>query len=501
MTDRAIRSIAIVGGGTAGWMAASLLAQVLRGTGCAITLVESPDIGIVGVGEATIPPILDFLKLIEVDLDAFVRDTQATFKLGIKFQDWSRVGESYWHPFGTFGVSIDRRPFHHVWHKARAEGLEMSVPHHSLAAALGEAGRFAWPDPSVGGPLAGLRHALHFDAALVARFLRGHAEARGIRRLEREVASAVLRDDGFIDALTLTDGGEVKADLYIDCSGFRGLLIEQTLGTGYEDWTRWLPCDRAIAAPTAHAGPPAPYTLAVAQDAGWRWKIPLQHRVGNGYVYASQAIDDDTALAELLAAIGQPLAEPRRLRFTTGRRKAFWNRNVVTLGLASGFLEPLESTSIHLVCSGLYKLLDHFPDRDFAPSNIAAYNQALVHEYETFRDFIVLHYCATARDDTAFWRDRAGAAVPDTLAERLELYRACGRITTRQGDLFTDLSWFYVLDGMGLRPRAYDPLVEASNFEQVQALLPRLSGQIAALVAQSPTHEAAIASLGRHRAA
>ncbi|EJL27801.1 Tryptophan halogenase [Caulobacter sp. AP07] len=492
MIDRAIKSIAIVGGGTAGWMAASLLAQTLRGTGCAITLIESPDIGIVGVGEATIPPILDFLKLIEADLDAFLQATQATFKLGIKFQDWSRVGESYWHPFGSFGVSIDRRPFHHVWHKARAEGLDMAVADFSLAAALGEAGRFAPPDPRASGPLAGLRHALHFDAALVAKFLRDHAERRGVRRLEREVARAVLRDDGFIDALTLTDGGQVKADFYIDCSGFRGLLIEQALETGYEDWTKWLPCDRAIAAPTAHAGPPAPYTLAAAQDAGWRWKIPLRHRVGNGYVYASQAIDDETALSELLAAIGEPLAEPRKLRFTTGRRKAFWNRNCVALGLASGFLEPLESTSIHLVCSGLYKLLDHFPDRDFAPSNIAAYNQALIAEYETFRDFIVLHYCATARDDTPFWRHRAQAPVPASLAERMELYRACGRINTRPGELFTDLSWFYVLEGMGLRPRAHDPLVDASDFRQVRAILPRLAQQVAAVVAQSPTHQAAL---------
>ncbi|KRA56218.1 tryptophan halogenase [Caulobacter sp. Root655] len=500
MTDRAIKSIAIVGGGTAGWMAASLLAQTLRGTGCAITLIESPDIGIVGVGEATIPPILDFLKLIEVDLDAFLQATQATFKLGIKFQDWSRVGESYWHPFGSFGVSIDRRPFHHVWHKARTEGLDMAVPDFSLAAALGEAGRFAPPDPRAGGPLAGLRHALHFDAALVAKFLRDHAERRGVRRLEREVARAVLRDDGFIDALTLTDGEQVKADFYIDCSGLRGLLIEQALETGYEDWTRWLPCDRAIAAPTAHAGPPAPYTLAVAQDAGWRWKIPLRHRVGNGYVYASQAIDDETALSELLAAIGEPLAEPRKLRFTTGRRKAFWNRNCVALGLASGFLEPLESTSIHLVCSGLYKLLDHFPDRDFAPSNIAAYNRALVAEYETFRDFIVLHYCATARDDTPFWRDRAEASIPDSLAERMELYRACGRIDTRPGELFTDLSWFYVLEGMGLRPRAHDPLVDASDFRQVRAILPRLAQQVATVVAQSPTHQAALGA-GRSVAA
>ncbi|GGL21483.1 tryptophan halogenase family protein [Caulobacter rhizosphaerae] len=501
MSDRSIRSIAIVGGGTAGWMAACLLSQTLRGTGCAITLVESPDIGTVGVGEATIPPIFDFLKLIEVDLDAFIPATQATFKLGIKFDDWRAIGDSYWHPFGTFGVSIDRRPFHHVFHKARAQGLDPTAPQFSLAAALGDAGRLAHPDPRVPGPLAGLRQALHFDAVLVARFLRDHAERRGVRRLEREVAEAKLRDDGFIEALALKGGGELAADLYIDCSGFRGLLIEQALGAGYEDWTRWLPCDRALAAPTAHAGPPPPYTQAVAMDAGWRWRIPLQHRVGNGYVYSSAFIDDGAAQDELLSAIGQPLAEPRKLSFTAGRRKTMWSRNCVALGLASGFLEPLESTSIHLVCSGLYKLLDHFPDRDFASVNIAAYNRALADEYETYRDFILLHYCVTARDDTAFWRDRTAAPLPDRLAERLELYRACGRVDAKPGELFTDLSWFYIFEGMGVTPRAYDPLVDASNFQQVRAVLPELTARIAAVVAQSPTHEAALAAIVRRSAA
>ncbi|MBO9707180.1 MAG: tryptophan 7-halogenase [Caulobacter sp.] len=493
MTDRSIKSIVIVGGGTAGWMAASLLVRVLRGTGVAITLVEAPDIGTVGVGEATIPPILDFLRLAEVDLGAFVQATQATYKLGIKFQDWLRLGQSYWHPFGAFGVSIDRRPFPQVWHKARAQGLSLSVPEFSLAAALGEAGRFARPDPGAPGPQAGLRYALHFDAALVACVLRDHATARGVRRLEREVTGAVLRRDGFVEALSLKEGGTLAADLFIDCSGFRGLLIEQALGVGYEDWSRWLPCDRAIAVPTAHSRPPAPYTLATAQSAGWRWTIPLRHRVGNGYVYASGAIDDAAAEAELLAAVGEPLAEPRRLRFVAGRRKAFWSRNVVALGLASGFLEPLESTSIHLVCSGLYKLLDHFPDLDFAPANIAVYNRTLTDEYETFRDFIVLHYCATRRDDTAFWRER-GAAVPDSLAQRLELYRACGRADARPGELFTDLSWFYVFEGMGVRPRAYDPLVDASDFRQVRDLLPQLAGQVSDIVARSPSHAAFLAT-------
>ncbi|PXA85919.1 tryptophan halogenase [Caulobacter sp. D5] len=490
--DRAIGSIAILGGGTAGWMAAAVLAQVLRGTGTSITLVESADIPTVGVGEATIPPIVDFLRLLEIDQAEFMVATEGTFKLGIRFDDWTTPGERYWHPFGTFGPTIDRRPFHNMWHRLRAAGDDPRVEAYSLSAALGDAGRMAFADPRAGGvgPSGGLRHALHFDAGLVARFLRTWSERRGVTRLERKVEGAVLRDDGFVEALALKGGGHLAADLFIDCSGFRGVLIEEALKTGYEDWSRWLPCDRAVAGLTARDPNPPPFTQAAARPAGWRWRIPLRHRTGNGYVYSSAHVGDDEALADLAREAGPLLSEPRFLRFKGGRRKAFWSRNVVALGLASGFLEPLESTSIHFVTSGLMKLLDHFPDKDFDPANIAAYNAALIAEYEAARDFIVLHYQPTRRDEP-FWRERA-AAIPDTLAERLELYRGTGRIPFRPGELFTDLSWFYVLEGMGVRPAAYDPLVNFSNLAETRAGLVGWRGRVAQGVAEAATHEAVL---------
>lgn len=488
--DRRLRHIAIVGGGTAGWMAASMLARALPGRGCAITVIESPDIGTVGVGEATIPPIIDLLRFLDIDEADFIRHTQSTYKLGIKFIDWRRVGASYWHPFGSFGGSINRRPFFHAWQKAVAEGMAPRFNDFSLCAALGDAGRFRAPDPAQPGPVAGLRYALHFDAGLVARYLRGYAERLGVTRLERTVASATRHPDGRLDALVFKEGGELAADLFIDCSGFRGVLIEQVLQTGYVDWTHVLPCDRAVAAPTEIAGARAPYTLSAARPGGWRWRIPLQHRAGNGYVYSSAHVDDETACRDLLAEVGEtPLAEPRVLRFTTGRRKRFWNGNCIALGLASGFIEPLESTSIHLVMSGVYNLLEHFPDRDFDPVNIAAYNTELIEEIERIRDFVVLHYCGTQRDDTAFWNDCRTMPLPDSLSERIEGYRATGRIRPRQGELFTDLSWFYILDGLGVTPRAHDPLMDVVPSAQLRDILGRMARATAEAARAAPSHD------------
>jgi len=368
MTDNSrIKRIAIVGGGSAGWMAASILARALPGTGTVITVIESPDIGTVGVGEATIPPIIDLLRFLNINEGDFVKHTQSTYKLGIKFTNWPAQGHTYWHPFGTFGTMINLRPFHHAWARARAQGLAPRFNDFSLCAALGDAGKFRFPDAAVQGPVAGLRYALHFDAGLVAKYLRSYSERLGVARMERTVADATLREDGFLDELVFSDGTRLQADLYIDCSGFRGVLIEGALKTGYLDWSDVLPCDRAVAVPTELASPRSPYTEATAHGAGWRWRIPLQHRAGNGYVYSSAHIADSQALDDLLAAVGEkPLADPRFLRFVTGRRKLFWNRNCVALGLASGFLEPLESTSIHLVMSGVYKLLEHFPNCGFA---------------------------------------------------------------------------------------------------------------------------------------
>ena len=470
-------------------MAASILARALNGS-CTITVVEAPDIGTIGVGEATIPPIIDLLRFLGIDEADFVRHTNATYKLGITFSDWGRVGERYWHPFGTLGVPIARRPFFHAWHKARASGSAARIGDFSLCAALGDAGRFAFPDPQSSGPLAGLKYALHFDAARVADYLRAYAERLGVTCLARRVVTATQRADGFLDHLVFADTTTLDADLFIDCSGFRGVLIEQVLGTGYVDWSDVLPCDRAVAMPTAGRAPRPPYTAVSARPAGWRWRIPLQHRAGNGYVYSSRHVSDDAALNDLLAAVGEPpVAEPRVIRFVTGHRRKFWNRNCVALGLASGFIEPLESTSIHLVMSGAYNLLDRFPDRDFDAANIDAYNDELTAEIEAVRDFVILHYCTTQRTDTAFWRDCGAMALPPSLTERLAIYRGTGRIKPRAGELFTDLSWFYILDGMGIRPERYDPLLDVVTDRQLADTLAGLAAATRATVAAAAAHD------------
>jgi tryptophan halogenase len=485
-----IRNIAIVGGGTAGWMAASMLARALPGTRTSITVVESPDIGIIGVGEATIPPIIDLLRFLSIDEADFVRHTEATYKLGIKFVDWKTVGESYWHPFGTFGAPIIRRPFYHAWHKARAAGLPLRFNDYSPCAALGDDFKFRFPDPATAdSPAAGLRYALHFDAVLVAKYLRTYAERLGVARLERTVAGALRRDDGFLDELKFSDGSSLKADLYIDCSGFRGVLIEQVLGAGYVDWSSMLPCDRAVAAPSATSGKRAPYTQSFARSAGWQWRIPLQHRTGNGYVYSSQFCSDEEACADLLGVIGSPLADPRFLRFTTGRRKVFWNGNCVALGLASGFLEPLESTSIHLVSSGIYHLLEHYPDTHFDQSNIDSYNAEVTYEFERIRDFIVLHYCLTQREDAPLWSYCRSMAVPDTLRQRIELYRGTGRVRWRAGELFTDTSWFHIFEGLGVYPAHYDPLLDVVTLDKLKEILVSLAHGTAAVSRAAPPHD------------
>jgi len=486
-----IRSIAIVGGGTAGWMAASVLARALSGTGLTITVIESPEIGTVGVGEATIPPIIDLLRFLDINHEDFVRHTQATYKLGIKFIDWRHGGgESYWHPFGTCGAPINRRPFYHAWQRARGEGIALDLHDYSLCAALGDAGKFRFPDPSQPAPVAGLRYALHFDAGLVAKYLRAYAERLGVTRREGTVRGATLRADGFIEELVFADGGRLAAELFIDCSGFRGLLIEETLKTGYVDWSAMLPCDRAVALPTLTAAPRAPYTRAWARAAGWQWRIPLQHRVGNGYVYASAHLSETEALDDLVRVVGEDAAgEPRFLRFVTGRRRLFWNRNCIALGLASGFIEPLESTSIHLVMSGVYNLLEHFPDRAFAQANIDSFNEELIYEYERVRDFIVLHYCLTQRTDTELWRYCGHMPLPDSLSERIELYRRTARIRPKGGELFTDLSWFYIFEGMGVVPEGGDPLMAVVSGPQLREMLALLARATAAACREAPAHD------------
>ncbi len=484
-----IRSIVIVGGGSAGWMTAAALSAALTDK-CRITLIESDEIGTVGVGEATIPPIRVFNQTIGVDERDFERSTQASFKLGIEFVDWGRIGTRYFHPFGPHGRPFDVSDVHQHWLRAHAAGDVSAFHDHSMAWALAKAGRFARPSGDPRHVLSTFDYAYHFDAGLYAAFLRSLSERRGVARIDGKVVDVAQHSEtGFVENVTLEDGRAFEADLFIDCSGFRGLLIEGALRAGYEDWTHWLPCDRAVAVPCARDDDFTPFTRSTARDAGWQWRIPLQHRIGNGYVYCSQFIADDDAAAALLSNLdGEALADPRRLRFVTGRRKKFWSKNVVAIGLSSGFLEPLESTSLHLIQAGISKLIALFPDRGFDPMVIDEYNRIAVTEFERIRDFLVLHYKLTERNDTDLWRYCAGMDIPDTLQFKIEHFRKYGRHVAREMDLFGPPSWLAVHIGQFNIPDRCDPLTTLRGVD-ARAWLGKLRGAMAAAAEGQPTHQ------------
>ncbi|MEH3120642.1 MAG: tryptophan 7-halogenase [Sphingomonas phyllosphaerae] len=490
-----MKRVVIVGGGTAGWMTAAVLAR-LTDAGMTVTLVESEEIGTVGVGEATIPSLHDFNQRLGIDEDAFVRATGATFKLGIEFVDWRCVGERYLHPFGTFGRDVQGVKFHQLWARARHDGdAPGGLEDYCLTAVAARQARFTRPSRDPAAVLSSLRYAFHFDAGLYAAFLRARAVGEGVTRVEGRIGTVELApESGDIAAVTLADGRRIAGDFFVDCSGFRSLLLGEALGVPFVSWQHWLPCDRALAVPSASTTPLLPYTRATAEPGGWRWRIPLQHRVGNGHVYASAFVDDQRAADALLGGLdGAALGEPRALRFTAGVRERLWERNCVAIGLAGGFLEPLESTSIHLIQSGIARLMSLFPGDAHAAVERDTYNRLLSTEYRQIRDFIILHYHATERDDSDFWRQCRTTPPPDTLAEKLALWRARGRVLPEPGELFTDDSWVAVLAGQEAEPEALDPLLAALPRDEAGRFLHHLRGVIAQTAAAMPDHAAFIA--------
>jgi tryptophan halogenase len=490
-------NIVIVGGGTAGWMTAAAFASVLGEKKCRIRLIESSEIGIVGVGEATLPHIRFFNKRIGIDERELMAKTQATFKLGIEFVDWARIGDSYIHPFGAYGSRMAGVPFHNYWLRQQRAGDTAALEDYSLPIVASRMNKFALPSEDPSDVLSTFGYAFQFDASLYAAYLRGFAEQRGVRRTDGKIVDVNLRGtDGWIESVKLEDGSVVSGDLFIDCSGFRGLLIEQSLKTGYDEWTKWLPCDRAAAVPCENAGPLTPYTRATAREAGWQWRIPLQHRTGNGYVYSSGFIGDDEVAAKLLSRLdGKALADPRFLRFTAGRRRKTWNRNCVAIGLSGGFLEPLESTSIYLIQIAITTLIDYLTDTNAAasarydPRTVDAFNRWIEMEYDRVRDFLILHYHATQRDDAPIWNYCRTMEIPDSLKHKMELFRHRARVVTYKDGLFLEPSWLAVYFGQRVIPQAYEPLADVVDGAALARKMQQVREQIQAAAVRMPAHE------------
>jgi tryptophan 7-halogenase len=478
-----VKKVVITGGGTAGWVTAAALAQHL-GELLDIVLVESEDIGTVGVGEATFPSILAFHRLLELDEREFMRASKATFKLGISFENWGALGDRYMHSFGTIGRSTWMGDFQHYWLAAHEAGFGGELGDYCFERKAAEQGKFALSDKVK------VNYAYHFDAGLYAAFLRRRSEAKGVKRIEGKIERVTQHpESGFIESLVLESGETVKGDLFVDCTGFRGLLIEQTLKSGFEDWSHWLRTDSALAVQTPSGVDLPPYTRAIARQAGWQWRIPLQHRVGNGIVFCSRYQTQDEACQTLLANLeGEALFEPRLIRFKAGRRLKAWHKNVVSIGLASGFIEPLESTSIHLIQIGVTRLMQLFPFSGISSALTTRYNDQSRLEYERIRDFIILHYKLTQRDDTEFWRDCRAMDIPESLARRIELFRECAHAYQATDEMFRVESWMQVMLGQGLRPRGYHHMGRMLGAERLRRALDTLKSSIAGAVARMPTH-------------
>lgn len=495
MAENNIKDIVIVGGGTAGWMTAAALSKALS-NGYNIRLVESDQISTIGVGEATIPHIRGFNMSLGIDENEFLRKTQGTFKLGIEFVNWGKIGDSYIHGFGKVGSEVGYVPFHQYWQKLYQSGEAAELDHYSINTVASRQAKFLRTATDMpNSPLADIVYAFHFDANLYAKFLREYSEMRGVIRTEGKIVDTLLRDsDGFIEAVVLESGEKIAGELFIDCSGTRGVLIEQALKTGFDDWNHWLPCDRAIAVPCESVEPLMPMTRATAHSAGWQWRIPLQHRLGNGHVYSSKFMSDDEATSILLNNLdGKQLADPLYIKYIPGRRKKGWNKNCVAIGLSSGFFEPIESTNIHLVYRAITRLLRLFPDRRFNQADIDRYNALTNLEYEGIRDFIILHYKATQRDDSPFWNHCRNMDIPETLQNKIDLYRQNGRVFRDGDELFAEPSWLQVMHGQGIRAQGYDPLVDLVPKAEIINLVTNVEDVIKKCVAVMPTHAEFIA--------
>lgn len=498
VTVTGAQSILIVGGGTAGWMTAAALANKFAGLPISIRLVESEAIGTVGVGEATVPHIRFFNRTLGIDEAQFMRRTKATFKLGIEFCDWGRIGDRYIHPFGAFGNDIGGVEFLQHWVRLAAAGAARPLQDYSLPVQAARNNRFAYPDEDPASLGSTFSYAYQFDATLYGQFLRAYSEERGVTRIEGRIADVERRpDDGFVRAVTLDDGRQLEADLFVDCSGFRSLLVGEALGSEFENWAHWLPCDRAIALPCGIAGPMAPYTRASAKRSGWIWRIPLQHRVGNGHVYSSSFIDDDTAKRELVEQLESPAtAAPNKLRFQAGKRRQQWVGNCVAIGLSAGFLEPLESTSIHLIQLAISKLIELFPGHGWDPLDAEEYNRSMALEYERVRDFLILHYYCTERDDSPFWDYCRTMTLPDSLVEKLELFRERGVVARYREGMFLEPSWIAVYVGQNIVPDRWNPLSERIGTDELKQRLEAIAAACAQTASNMPDHDQFLRHIG-----
>lgn len=498
MTDNRLKNIVIVGGGSAGWMTAAALSRMLTPDNVHITLIESDKIGTVGVGEATIPDMLKFNAMLGINEAEFLKATHGTFKLGIEFINWGYKGDSYIHPFGNIGVDMQGIDFHQYWLHSKAHGNPSPLQDYSMCAVAGLQNKFSLPDRNPRSVLSHMHYAYHIDATLYAKYLRKYAEKNGVNRIEGKVEQVKLDpENGNIATLEMENGSVITGDFFFDCTGFRALLTEKALGVAFTDWSHWLPCDSAQTIATERVGPLLPYTKATAKTAGWQWRIPTQHRTGNGHIYSSKYISDDEAINILMAGLdSEPIGEPRKISFKTGCREALWNKNCIAIGLSAGFLEPLESTSLFLIQQGISRFITLFPTADISDVVRDEYNIQMRKEFDQIRDFIILHYVATQRDDSPFWNYCRNMSAPDTLKRKMDLFQQAGRVFRYDDELFSKPSWIAVCLGQNVMPKACDPIVASLPPEQVQHSLHSMQNAMQQAAQKMPTHEAFLKHIG-----